>query len=58
MKLWSGDRGGVGTSSWRLGRRYGMRNSQRVDKEGDKDWTLRKESNKKMKLKKTIKTKE
>jgi hypothetical protein len=33
-----GDRGVVG------GRRYGMRrNSQRVDLEGDKDWTVKKD---------------
>jgi hypothetical protein len=33
---------GVGTSSWRWGRRYGMRNSQRADREGNKNWIIKK----------------
>jgi hypothetical protein len=32
----------VETFSWRLGRRYGMRNSQRTEREGNKDWTAKK----------------
>jgi hypothetical protein len=43
----------MGTSSWRqgwgwkgVGRRYGMWNSQRVDQEGDKIWSIKKLLNK------------
>jgi hypothetical protein len=35
--------GEVGTSSWRQGRRYGMWNSQRIDQEGDKTWSVKKD---------------
>jgi hypothetical protein len=31
----------VGTSSWRWGRRNGMRNSQRADQEEDNNWTVK-----------------
>lgn len=31
-----------GTSSWRWGGRYGIRNSQRVEQEGANDWTIKK----------------
>jgi hypothetical protein len=33
---------GVGTSSWRRGRRNGMRNCRKEDREGDKNWTVKK----------------
>jgi hypothetical protein len=33
--------GGV-TSSWRQGRRNGMRNCRRVDWDGNSDWTVKK----------------
>lgn len=37
---WSG---GVGrASSWRWGRRNGMENSQRVDQDGNNNWTVKK----------------
>jgi hypothetical protein len=36
----------VGTSSWRWGRRYGMRNLQRAHWEEDNDWTVKKRLNK------------
>jgi hypothetical protein len=32
----------VGTSSWRQGKRNGMKNCWRVDLEGDNDWTTKK----------------
>jgi hypothetical protein len=32
----------VGASSWRWGRRNGMRNCQRVDWKGDDDWIVKK----------------
>jgi hypothetical protein len=32
----------MGTSSWRWGRRYGIRNSKRADQEGYNDWTVKK----------------
>jgi hypothetical protein len=38
----AGGDGGMGTSSLRWGRRKGMRNSQRLDLEGDNDWTIKK----------------
>jgi hypothetical protein len=48
QKVWRS--GGVrGASSWGWKRRYGMRNSQRTDQNGDKDWTVKKK--KKMKCK-------
>jgi hypothetical protein len=34
---------GLGTSSWRWGRRNGMRNSQRAAQEEDKDWIVKKD---------------
>jgi hypothetical protein len=37
-----GRKNGVGTFSWRPGRRYGMRDDQRTDQKGDKDWTVKK----------------
>jgi hypothetical protein len=49
-EAWQGVR--LGTFSWRLGRRCGMRNSQRADQEGDNDWTI------KMRFKKIKKTAE
>jgi hypothetical protein len=33
--------GGMGAFSWRQGRRNGMRNCQRVDCEGDKNWNVK-----------------
>jgi hypothetical protein len=42
----------VGTSSWRQGRRYEMRNCGRVDPEGGNNWTVKK----KIKNKKKIQT--
>jgi hypothetical protein len=33
----------VGISSWKSGRRNEMRNSQREDQDGDKDWTANKD---------------
>lgn len=32
---------GLGTSSWRWGRRYGEGNGHTVDWEGDNDWTFK-----------------
>jgi hypothetical protein len=32
--------GKIGRSSWRWGRRYGMKNSQSVDEEGDYERTV------------------
>jgi hypothetical protein len=37
---------GVRTSSWRKVRRYGIRNSQRVDQDGNNNWTKRDFKNK------------
>jgi hypothetical protein len=34
---------GIQTSSWRQGRRNGMRKCQRVDWEEDNDWTVKKD---------------
>jgi hypothetical protein len=34
---------GSGDISWRWGRRNRMRNCQRVDREGDNDWTVKKD---------------
>jgi hypothetical protein len=52
---------GVGTSSWRqqAGRRFGMRNSQRVDQEENKIWSVNKKKklNKKFPTKKQTRTK-
>jgi hypothetical protein len=31
-----------GTSSWRWGRRNGMKNCQSIDLDEDKDWTVKK----------------
>jgi hypothetical protein len=32
----------MGISSWRQGRKDGMRNSQMADREGDNNWTVKK----------------
>jgi hypothetical protein len=32
---------GAGTSSWRRGRRNGMRNCGRAEQEGDNDWIIK-----------------
>jgi hypothetical protein len=32
---------GVVASSWRLGERYGMWNTQKVDNEGNKIWSVK-----------------
>jgi hypothetical protein len=37
-----GGRQGVGTSSWRQGVQYAMRNSQRADQKRDNNWTIKK----------------
>jgi hypothetical protein len=37
---WGGVRVGVRTSSWRWERRNGRRNSQKVDLDRDKDWSV------------------
>jgi hypothetical protein len=48
VEVWKGGNWGVGTSSWRQGwgsrggRMYGMWKSHRVDREGDKFWTVKK----------------
>ena len=39
---WGGEWGHAHGNMW-MGRRYGMWNNQRVDKEGDKVWTLKKD---------------
>ena len=33
---------GVGTSSWRQGRKNGIRNCQWAEQEGENDWTVQK----------------
>ena len=47
-----GGRQGVGTSSWRQGVQYAMRNSQRADQKRDNNWTIK--NKKKLKLKRRM----
>jgi hypothetical protein len=42
LVVWGCGVWGVGPFSWSLRRMNGMRNCQRAEQEGDKDWTVKK----------------